>query len=269
MNKLDRELTKYSNKGNINKVKELVERGANVNAQNDYGYSPMFYASRQNKLNIVKYLVENGAIVDIENRFGETPLMVASVNGNLEVVKYLIQSGANINKIGAGTTSLGYASRYGHLDVVKYLVENGADINLIGMTTPLMWANHNDHLDVVKYLVEAGADYRPIKDDPNIKSIIKDEINNLKNELTNNYLSLSKTAPKIKVDGKVISALPKSLLLKSVYEVLYQQLCFNIDRDYPPLKLISLANILKVDYDIDIRWKDLCGKINKVLYLML
>ena len=66
MNKLDRDLMKYSNKGNINRVKELVEKGANVNAQDNYGFSPMFYASRQNKLNVVKYLVENGAIVDIE-----------------------------------------------------------------------------------------------------------------------------------------------------------------------------------------------------------
>jgi ankyrin repeat protein len=45
----------------------------------------------------VKYLKSVGADIHAKNNYGETPLHFASRNGHLEVVKYLKSVGADIN----------------------------------------------------------------------------------------------------------------------------------------------------------------------------
>ena len=68
--------------------------------------------------------------------------------------------------------------------------------------------------------------------------------------------------------SKIKSVLPKNLLLKSVYETPYQQYC-PAGKGLPPIQLIALANILKLDYTLDISWVDLCDKVKNVLYMLL
>ncbi|EAY02981.1 histone-lysine N-methyltransferase, H3 lysine-9 specific, putative [Trichomonas vaginalis G3] len=53
------------------------------------------YASENGYLEVVKYLISVGADKDAKNKFGWTPLMYASENSYLEVVKYLISVGAD------------------------------------------------------------------------------------------------------------------------------------------------------------------------------
>ena len=45
---------------------------------------------------IVKYLVEKGANIETENEDGNTPLFIACEKNNNDIVKYLIEKGANI-----------------------------------------------------------------------------------------------------------------------------------------------------------------------------
>jgi hypothetical protein len=129
--------------GNLNKVIELINLGANVHADDD---APLRYASRNGHLEVVKYLLSMGADV---HAYDDAPLCWASINGHLEVVKYLVSVGADVHA--DDDMSLRWASRNGHLEVVKYLLSMGADIHAYD-DGPLCWASENGHLEVVKYL---------------------------------------------------------------------------------------------------------------------
>lgn len=90
-------------------MKLLIEKGANVNAQNKFGKTALMYAIQYGNLDAVKMLVEHKADVNLatfENVDGyetceydlaakkRTPLMYAAWHANDEVVKYLLSKGA-------------------------------------------------------------------------------------------------------------------------------------------------------------------------------
>lgn len=80
--------------GNIDEAKSLIEKGANVNAMDKDGYTPLHLASINGHTEVVKYLFENGANVNAKNSNGNTPLHYASMNGYKEVVELLLKNGA-------------------------------------------------------------------------------------------------------------------------------------------------------------------------------
>ena len=50
---------------NLYQVKELIEKGCNVNVTNKQGYSAIWYAFEMNNQEIINYLIEKGADIDI------------------------------------------------------------------------------------------------------------------------------------------------------------------------------------------------------------
>jgi len=56
----------------------------------------LFEAAKNGNLETVKELVERGANLEIADTGGQTALMLASYGGYLEVVKLLVERGANI-----------------------------------------------------------------------------------------------------------------------------------------------------------------------------
>ncbi len=78
-------------------------------------------------LESVKSLLDKGADVNAKMDGGVTPLMVASVNGNLDVVNLLLDRGADINaKTDKGNSALDFAGYKGSPEVVKLLKSRGA-----------------------------------------------------------------------------------------------------------------------------------------------
>lgn len=166
-------LTYSALKGDLAKVKQLIEQqGVNVNAKYAGGTALML-ASTEGHLEIVKYLISKGADINAKSDKGWTALMAASgEKGHLDVVKYLISKGADINaRNDDGRTALMNAATYsGNLEIVKALVEGkggllsvfskGVDVNAKDDNgeTALMGACGNGHLEIVKYLISKGAD---------------------------------------------------------------------------------------------------------------
>ncbi|EAX89157.1 ankyrin repeat protein, putative, partial [Trichomonas vaginalis G3] len=115
-------------KGNLQLVKLLIECGCNKETIDEYGNTPLIYASWNNQLEVVKYLISAGANKEAKNNDGKTPLIYASLYDYLNIVKYLVSDGANKDvKNNDGKTPIIYASLYGYLDVVKYLISDGAN----------------------------------------------------------------------------------------------------------------------------------------------
>ena len=58
-------------------VKYFVEKGANIEAKNNDGDTPLHYACLNQKTEIVKYFIEKGANIEAKNKNGNTPLHYA------------------------------------------------------------------------------------------------------------------------------------------------------------------------------------------------
>lgn len=78
---------------------------------------------------VVQLLLNKGANVEARNNGGATPLLMAAYFGHVEVVKRLLAKGANIKaKDNKGNTALALALGYGHAEVAKLLRDRGAPI---------------------------------------------------------------------------------------------------------------------------------------------
>ena len=93
-------------------VEKLLERGADVNAQDADGDAPLHGAAQIGDVEIINLLLDKGADPNLKNRLGGTPLMWAAVFGNEPAAVRLLERGANpALKDADGMTALDWANR--------------------------------------------------------------------------------------------------------------------------------------------------------------
>lgn len=95
------------------------------------GFVKVIFFRQDNYFEIsILYLYLLGADINAPDAYGYTPLMNAAMLGRYDVVAALIDAGADIQKKGQfGYTALHAAAQNGHLDVVQALVKYGASVN--------------------------------------------------------------------------------------------------------------------------------------------
>jgi ankyrin repeat protein len=148
---------------NIEAVRALLARKANVNLPQVDGTTALHWAVRLDDLDLADVLVRAGANVSAANREGVRPLQLAAMNGNAAMLDKLIKAGADPNAplTPFGDTALMMAARTGKTDALAVLLESGARVNekeTWGGTTALMWAASEQHPEAVKLLLDRGAD---------------------------------------------------------------------------------------------------------------
>jgi hypothetical protein len=77
MGPLDLDLHYAVRDGDLKEVRKLLDKGADVNARDKYGWTPLHEAASYGHLDIVKLLVERGADVNARDKDGRTPLDLA------------------------------------------------------------------------------------------------------------------------------------------------------------------------------------------------
>ncbi len=116
----------------MNWLKLLLKEKAQINLQKDdkgLNFS-LKIASQYGNHEIVEELLSQNADVDLQNNKGWSSLMSASKNGHEKVVNLLVGKDANINlQNDRGWTALMYASEEGHSKVAKQLMDHGANMN--------------------------------------------------------------------------------------------------------------------------------------------
>jgi len=154
--------------GNARELARLLDKGLDPNVKTAQGTSALMLAARD--LDKVKLLVARGADVNAAALTGITPLMVAAhFHGNVETVRLLLASGAKPNSPpGVEVRNEASAVFFGLFArdpaIVRVLLDAGAErdkrMKVLGMTplTPLAWVASSGDDDVLACLVEHGVD---------------------------------------------------------------------------------------------------------------
>jgi hypothetical protein len=104
---------------NIELVKLLLDAGAEINTCGEI--TPIQYAVLMN-LEIVKLIVSKEANINLLNRYNETALMYAASSGKTDIVSWLLKSGAKKDLEDMfGKTALNKAQKNKHYEIVKIL----------------------------------------------------------------------------------------------------------------------------------------------------
>jgi len=142
-------------------VRTLLEQHVDVNTPRGDGATALHWAAYWDDAVIADLLLRAGANVNAANDLGVTPLALASSSS---MASTLLAAGANPNIVtSTGASPLMAAARRGQADMVRALLEHGADVNAkenVRGQTALMWAVSERHPDVVRMLLEHGADVR-------------------------------------------------------------------------------------------------------------
>src|SRR5205085_1724136 len=112
----------------------------------------------------VQSLIAAGADVNAANRYGVTPLSLAAADGNDRLIDLLLKAGAETNTADAslteGRTLLMLAARTGNVASIRQLLAHGENANAAETrtgSTALMWAALENRADAVRALVAGGA----------------------------------------------------------------------------------------------------------------
>jgi ankyrin repeat protein len=146
---------------NVDAVVILLRKGAQVNLKGYLERSPLFHSR---SASIAKLLLDAGANLNARDALGQTPLMYAP----FEVSKLLIDLGADVNLVDKdGFSALSVTAEYGEKEKVDLLLLNGADVNARAQNgwTALIASGGRSSADVAETLLQHGADPNAKMDD--------------------------------------------------------------------------------------------------------
>jgi len=137
--------------GDNDQVAALLDQGADVNAADEHGDTPVKLAVSKGHAQTVRLLLLHNADPARANRLGHTPLATACLRGYPEIADMLRGAGLPL-----GLTE---AALLGDLSLIRGLLAEGADVEFQGSAamTPLMAAAGCGHWEAVRLLLDAGA----------------------------------------------------------------------------------------------------------------
>jgi ankyrin repeat protein len=149
----------------IDIIRIILDRRANVNAQNKEGESALHLAVRNNQSDIGTLLLDSGADIFLVNARGETPLFLTfyaraeSQRGPREIRMFMLTPAVMSARDSLGNTVLHYATQWRIDSVIPVVIERGANTEAVNISgeTPLFIAAKANAPSTVRALLQAGA----------------------------------------------------------------------------------------------------------------
>lgn len=154
-------------KGQINAVKELLDKGADANQKGKDSKSLLLIATEKNDLTMAKLLLQYGAKVNQQNNILNSPFLYAGASGFTELVKLYLDHGADFKIFNRyNGTALIPACERGHVETVRLLANTKGfpidHINRLGWTALLeaiiLGDGSQKYVEIVQILLDANSD---------------------------------------------------------------------------------------------------------------
>ncbi|NLW82842.1 MAG: hypothetical protein GXY41_00310 [Phycisphaerae bacterium] len=149
--------------------KRNADAGPDTPAVTEYtGFTPLHMAIYRKDIDRVKQYLDEGADVEPDSDTGATPMELATASGSLELVKLLHEHGADfISNDQQKRSCLGLAAENRSLDIVQYMLGFNVDVNAVYKegNTALYYAAVNSDIPMVRTLIEHGAAIDPLNED--------------------------------------------------------------------------------------------------------
>jgi len=152
--------------GSTIEIQRLVRDGADLNARDSFGRTPLMVAAFRRDAAVARALIELGANVNALEHQSYDVMTIAAVQNDLDMLKLAIASGGNARAITSpyGGTALIAAAHLGHVEVVDALIAARAPVdhvNSLGWTALLEAIVLGDggprHQATVEALIKGGA----------------------------------------------------------------------------------------------------------------
>ncbi len=146
------ELIEAVQRQQVERARELLAAGVDVNHKTRYGATALFFACDKGNVELVKLLLERGAEVDVTDTFyNATPLTWTLFNvpdspAHKEIALLILEKGA-----ADADEALTFGARGGDLDLVKAVVEKG-EIEPAAILSALQLAEASKHEEIAGYL---------------------------------------------------------------------------------------------------------------------
>jgi len=168
-------LHREARRGHIENVTKLLAMGADINARDSQGKTPVSVAASAGQAEITKLLADSGADLYLgltttvsHKPDGRTPVMMAVSGGKTKCVEILVNAGCNPDtRFATGDTLLMVAANKNKYTVAKRLISLGADVNAQQRAcghlnaagyTPLIYAVRKSTPKIVELLLNEGAE---------------------------------------------------------------------------------------------------------------
>lgn len=152
--------------GSTGEVEDAVKEGADLNARDPFGRTPLMVAVYRRDLAVAQALIKLGANVNALEHQSYDALTIAAVQNDAEMLDLLITSSGNTRAITSpyAGTALIAAAHLGNVEAVTALIAGRAPldhVNRLGMTALIEAIVLGDggarHQAVVSALIAAGA----------------------------------------------------------------------------------------------------------------
>lgn len=154
--------------GQVAVAEFLLQKGVDVNALDDFGWTPLDYAIDRGRKEMIEFLQSKGGhrtTKDFPDQPFKTARFYAAVQANdVDLTHRLLDDTPELAKSRGvtGETPMHWAAANGSNEIIDLLLADKADINAQEANkfggTPLHWAVKHHHFATVKHLIEKGGD---------------------------------------------------------------------------------------------------------------
>lgn len=166
--------------GDLNRVKLLIEKGADINAEGNKGMTSLHFAVFSGNFEVAKWLVENGADVNAKAEQEITVLHWAGIGRfNVKQFNWFLEK---INDIEIADLAekgvIPYIIMGGNLELIKWLFEKAPELKIETLADEELLDNValSGSLEMMNYFISLGMDIHSLDDSEEENHILRNAV---------------------------------------------------------------------------------------------